>query len=140
MRITKQCVLVGPGPQAEGQTGVTYAAGISSATAGARGLCLQLASLPPGGRSRAHRHDEHESAAYVVEGAMVLRFGDALEHEVVARAGSFLYIPSGVPHVVANASDERPAVAVLARTDPDEQESVTELPALDALAGTRSGS
>lgn len=92
MSITKQCVLVGPGPQAEGQTGVTCAAGISSATAGARGLCLQLASLPPGGRSRAHRHDEHESA-----------------------------------------------VAVLARTDPDEQESVTELPALDAIAGTRPG-
>jgi uncharacterized RmlC-like cupin family protein len=64
--------------------------------------------------------------------------GERLEHRLVARPGDFLYIPSGVPHLVANASDAEPAVAVLARTDPNEQESVTELPWLDAiqLAGT----
>ena len=130
--MTKHCVVIDAAEAAEGRTGVTYAAGVSSATAGASALCLQLASLPPAGRSRPHRHDAHESAAYVLAGAMVLRYGERLEHEVVARQGSFLYIPSGVPHAVLNASDSEPAVAVLARTDPDEHEDVTELPALQA--------
>jgi uncharacterized RmlC-like cupin family protein len=129
----KRCVLVAPGAAAEGRTGVTYAAGVSSASAGAHGLCLQLASLPPGARSRAHRHDEHESAACVIEGEMELWFGDHLEHNIVARVGDFVYIPEGVPHLVLNPSATDAAVAVLARTDPNAQEDVTELPALDAL-------
>lgn len=132
--MTRQCVLVRAGEQAEGKTGVIYASGISSASAGATGLCLQLASLPPGGCSRPHRHDEHESAAYVIAGAMVLRHGEQLEHELVARCGDFLYIPSGVAHVVMNASDSEPAVAVLARTDAKEHEDVTNLPHLDERA------
>lgn len=130
--MTKQCVLVQAGEELGGKTGVTYVSGISSASAAASGLCLQLASLPPGARSRPHRHDEHESAAYLIAGSMVLRHGDQLEHELVARRGDFLYIPSGVPHLVINASDTEAAVAVLARTDANEQEDVTELPELAA--------
>ena len=131
--IQRQCVLVPAAEAAEGRTGVTYAAGISAASAGARGLCLQLASLPPGARSRAHQHDDHESAAYVIAGEMVLLFGDRLEHQVSASPGDFLYIPDGVPHLVLNPSDSETAVAVLARTDPNAQEEITELPALDDL-------
>jgi uncharacterized RmlC-like cupin family protein len=131
------CVLVRPAAAAAGATGVTYAAGISAASAGARGLCLQLASLEPGTRSCAHQHDDHESAAYVLEGEMVLWFGAELEQKVVARRGDFLYIPAGVPHLVLNPSDDEPAVAVLARTDPDAQEDVTPMPALDGLPHLR---
>jgi uncharacterized RmlC-like cupin family protein len=133
----RKCVLVHAGAAAEGATGVTYAAGISAGTARAVGLCLQLASLPPGARSRAHQHDEHESAAYVIEGEMVLWFGERLEHKVIARPGDFLYIPDGVPHLVLNPSDTDPAIAVLARTDPNAQEDVTELPELEALPHLR---
>lgn len=133
----KHCVVIHAAEAAEGRTGVTYAAGISSASAGASALSLQMATLPPGGRSRAHRHDEHESAAYVIEGEMVLRYGQRLEHEVRAQPGSFLYIPSGVPHAVFNESDSAPAVAVLARTDPNEHEDVTELPELQAALDAR---
>lgn len=132
--MSRPCALVRPGAAAPGSTGLNYATGISAATAGAGALCLQLASLPPGARSRAHLHAEHESAAYVLEGEMVLWFGERLEEHLHARAGDFLYIPSETPHVVANPSNDAPAVAVLARTDPREQESVTELPELDALA------
>jgi len=130
----QECVLVRAGAASEGRTGVTYAPGVSAATAGASGLCLQLASLPPGAQSRAHRHDHHESAAYVLEGEMVLRFGERLEQQVVAGPGDFIYIPSGVPHLVINGSDSEPTVAVLARNDGREQEDVTELPELEALA------
>jgi uncharacterized RmlC-like cupin family protein len=135
--MTEQCILIRAGEAAEGRTGVTYAPGVSAATAGAGALCLQLASLPPGARSRAHLHAEHESAAYVIEGRLVLWFGDRLEKRVAAGSGDFLYIPGGVPHLVANASDTQPAVTVLARSDPSEQESVIELPELDALPHLR---
>jgi uncharacterized RmlC-like cupin family protein len=135
--MTKQCLLIRTGEAAKGTTGVTYAAGVSAGTAGAGAVCLQLASLPPGARSRAHLHAEHESAAYVIEGRLVLWFGDRLEKRVAAGSGDFLYIPGGVPHLVANASDTQPAVTVLARSDPSEQESVIELPELDALPHLR---
>jgi len=137
--MSRDCVLAQAGDAAEGRTGVTYAAGISASSAGADGLCLQLASLPPGARARAHRHDEHESAAYVIAGEMVMWFGERLEHKLVARSGDFIYIPGGVPHLVINGSEAEPAVAVLARTDPNEQEDVTELPELDALPHLRTG-
>jgi uncharacterized RmlC-like cupin family protein len=135
--MAEQCVLIRTGEAAEGTTGVTYAPGVSAATAGAGALCLQLASLPPGARSRAHLHAEHESAAYVIDGRLVLWFGERLEERVAVGPGDFLYIPSGVPHLVANVSDTHPAVTVLARSDPNEQESVTELPQLDALPHLR---
>lgn len=63
----------------------------------------------------------------------MLWFGERLEAKLVARSGDFLYIPAGVPHLPANASVTEPAVAVLARTDASEQESVVALPALDTL-------
>lgn len=131
--MSERCVLVRPGEGAEGKTGVTYAAGISAGTAGARGLCLELATLPPGARGRAHFHADHESAAYVVQGELVLWFGEELEEKLVARPGDFLYIPGGVPHLPANGSASEPAVAVLARTDANEQESAVALPELDEL-------
>jgi uncharacterized RmlC-like cupin family protein len=50
----------------------------------------------------------------------------------VVKAGDLFYIPAGVPHLPANLSDQ-PASAVIARTDPNEQESVVLLPHLDEL-------
>jgi len=38
---------------------------------------------------------------------------------------------TGMPHLPANHSDTEPYTAVVARTDPNEQESVIVLPALD---------
>jgi uncharacterized RmlC-like cupin family protein len=127
------CVLVRPGDTAEGVTGVSYATGVSAATTGSHRLCLELATLPPGAVGRAHLHAEHESAAYVLDGAFVLWFGDQLEQRVAAQRGDFLYIPAGVPHLPANGSSTEPAVAVLARTDPREEESAVPLPELDQL-------
>jgi uncharacterized RmlC-like cupin family protein len=48
----------------------------------------------------------------------------------VVRAGEFLYIPAGVPHLPYNTSDTD-AVVILARTDANEQESVVLLPNLE---------
>ncbi len=51
-----------------------------------------------------------------------------LRKRVRAEAGDFVYIPAGVPHQPANASQTEPLVAIIARTDPNEQESVVLLP------------
>ena len=50
---------------------------------------------------------------------------------VLVKAGDLFYIPAGVPHLPANRSD-KPSSAIIARTDPNEQESVVLLPHLDA--------
>ena len=49
-----------------------------------------------------------------------------------AHAGDFVYIAADVPHLPYNRSRETRVVAVIARTDPNEQESVVLLPALEA--------
>ena len=58
-------------------------------------------------------------------------YGEGLRESVVTRAGDFLYIPAGVPHLPVNLSQTEPCVAIVARTDPNEQESVVLLPELD---------
>jgi uncharacterized RmlC-like cupin family protein len=49
---------------------------------------------------------------------------DHFREHLEVRAGQFLFIPAGMPHLPFNPSDSEPCVALLARTDPNEQESV----------------
>ena len=60
-----------------------------------------------------------------------MRYGDGLREHLEVRAGQFLFIPAGMPHLPFNPTDE-PCIAILARTDPNEQESVVLQPELDA--------
>jgi uncharacterized RmlC-like cupin family protein len=115
-----------------GQQGLTYFAGIAAETVGSCGICMHLVRLPPGVRAHAHLHEQHETAIYVLSGEVEMWYGERLEQHLVVRAGEFLYIPANMPHQPFNAT-QLEAVAVLARTDPNEQESVTLLPALDAI-------
>jgi uncharacterized RmlC-like cupin family protein len=116
------CVVVRPGDGFSGKQGLFYVEGISAESVGATGLCMHLLTIPPGGRARAQLHESHETAVYVISG----------EAEMWLKAGELLYIPANTPHLPINTSDE-PCVAVLARTDPNEQESVVLLPQLDSV-------
>jgi uncharacterized RmlC-like cupin family protein len=49
------------------------------------------------------------------------------------KACDCFYIPTNVPHLPYNRSDTEEIVALIARTDPNEQESVVLLPQLDGL-------
>jgi uncharacterized RmlC-like cupin family protein len=64
-------------------------------------------------------------------------YGDRLQHHLIARAGDFLYIPANTPHLPYNLSDAESCVAVVARTDPNEQESIVLLPELESLPDWR---
>lgn len=116
----------------DGRQGFTYNEGVSAQSVGSQGICMHLLTIPPGGRARAHKHASHETAIYVLEGETVMFWGARLEHRMEVGAGELLYIPADMPHLPMNLSD-RPAVAVISRTDPNEQESVTLLPELEAL-------
>ena len=59
-------------------------------------------------------------------------FGERLENHVVIRAGDMFYIPAGVPHLAANLGNQT-VVQVIARTDPNEPESVVLMPGLEGL-------
>ncbi len=64
---------------------------------------------------------------------METRYGPRLEKSVINEAGDFMFIPPDVPHQPINLSETEAAQAIVARNDPNEQESVVLLPHLDAL-------
>jgi len=101
-----------------------YFIGISGRTVGATGLSMHVVVIPPGARSEPHLHVGYETGIYVLEGEVLTRWGPALEHEVVSRAGEFLFVPPGVAHEAINLSATHPARAVVARNDPAEQDKV----------------
>jgi uncharacterized RmlC-like cupin family protein len=116
----------------ESKQGSVYTPGISAETVGARALFLGVVTIPPGQRTRAHIHESHESAFYMLSGEEVeLWSGNQLEHREVAHPGDYLFIPAGVPHVAVNRSRTSPAVFVGGRNEPTAQESVVMHPELD---------
>jgi uncharacterized RmlC-like cupin family protein len=116
-----------------GQQGLDYSAGVSAETVGSQALWVGSVVLPPGGRTKGHVHESHESAFYMVSGEEVeVWTGERLQNREVMHAGDYLYVPAGLPHVAVNRS-QTPAAFVGARTDPNEQESVVLRPELDAL-------
>src|SRR3569833_2915343 len=78
-----------------GKQGFTYAPAVSAQTVGASGLHMQLITMPPGAKAKAHMHESHETAVYVLSGESGTWYGPNLEHHVIARAGEFLYMPPG---------------------------------------------
>jgi uncharacterized RmlC-like cupin family protein len=129
----RTCRVIRPGKGTyEGKQGFSYFEGIAKETVGSTGICMHLLTIPPGGRAKAHKHESHETAVYVLSGESHTWYGERLENHTIVREGEMFYIPAGMPHLPANLSAE-PCVAVIARTDPNEQESVVLLPELEAL-------
>ena len=125
------CRVVRPGHRYVGRQGTEFVPGVSAQSVGATGICLHLSIIPPGGRARAHLHAQHETAIYVLDGEVDTWFGEQLDRCITARPGDFIYIPAGMPHLPVNRSSSHPLTVVLARTDPNDQESVVLLPELD---------
>lgn len=131
-----QCHVIRAESTYDGKQGLAYFCGIAAETVGSKGICMHLLTIPPGGRGKVHLHEDHETALYVLEGEAVTLFGKELQHHIHTKAGDLAYIPAGVPHLPVNLSD-KPISAVIARTDPNEQESVVLLPDLEDLAEAR---
>lgn len=125
------CVIPGAASYTS-QQGSVYSPGISKETVGCETLFLGVVTLPPGQRTKAHLHERHDSAHYMLSGDEVEFYtGDELEDRQVSHPGDYIFTPAGVPHVAVNRG-LAPAVFVTARNEPTAQESVVMRPELDA--------
>lgn len=98
--------------------------GISERTAGATGISMNIVVIPAGGRAQPHYHEGYETAIYMLKGEVQTLYGENLAKSIVNKQGDFLFIPAGVPHQPVNLSADTDAIALVARNDPNEQESV----------------
>jgi uncharacterized RmlC-like cupin family protein len=89
-------------------------------------------ALPPGGRTKAHVHEHHETALYMMSGDVLeLWTGDELEHLDQVRPGDYIYIPANVLHLAVNRG-ATPAVFMGSRNEATAQESLILRPEMDA--------
>jgi uncharacterized RmlC-like cupin family protein len=119
-----EIVTIRPSTTTATKQGIPIFQGISGQNAGAKGISMNKVVIPPGGAAKAHRHKGYETAIYLLKGRVKTLYGEGLKKSVTNEAGDFLYIPADLPHKPINLSDTESAEAIVARTDPDEQESV----------------
>jgi uncharacterized RmlC-like cupin family protein len=121
-------VKITPTALMETRQGLPIYQGISGLNSGAKALSLNMVVIPPGAAARAHRHKGFESAIYLLKGRVKFMYGEGFTETMIHNVGDFIYIAADVPHKPINMSETEEAVAIVARTDPNEQESVELLP------------
>jgi uncharacterized RmlC-like cupin family protein len=100
------CRIVGAGAEFVGKRGHLLAPGISAQSVGAQRIHLQIGTIPPGVRSKAHKHADHETAIYVLRGGCAVWCGEKLEQRLELSAGDFLYIPARCRQIWRGADQE----------------------------------
>jgi quercetin dioxygenase-like cupin family protein len=88
-------------------------------------------TLPAGFSTGLHVHRTQEETFYVLEGECDWRIGERL---VRATAGTFVFIPPGVPHNIGNASD-KPARMLMTVSPPGHENYFEELGAVVSRGG-----
>jgi uncharacterized RmlC-like cupin family protein len=97
--------------------GMTRAAAITHATAGANKLWAGTVMIHPNAKTGPHHHGKLESVIYVISGRARMRWGERLEFVAEAGPGDFIYVPPFVPHQEINASQDEPLSCVVVRND-----------------------
>jgi len=96
--------------------GMTRAAAISAARAGADKLWAGTVVIHPDARTGAHHHGPVESVIYVVTGRARMRWGERLEFVAEAGPGDFIFVPPYVPHQEINALADEELSCVVVRS------------------------
>jgi uncharacterized RmlC-like cupin family protein len=70
--------VIKPGQTYAGKQGLTYGAGASAETVGAKHVCMNVLPMSDGARAKVHYHRDIETIAYLLEGDRLLRreFGE----------------------------------------------------------------
>ena len=97
--------------------GMTRAAAITQATAGANKLWAGTVKIHPNAKTGPHHHGKLESVIYVISGRARMRWGEHLEFIAEAGPGDFIYVPPFVPHQEINASRDESLACVVVRND-----------------------
>jgi uncharacterized RmlC-like cupin family protein len=124
--------VVRAGARYRAEQGSDYEPGVSAETVGSKVIFLGMVTLPAGARTRAHVHECHETALYLLSGELELWSGDQLQHRAAVHAGDYIYIPANVLHVAVNRTAET-AVCFATRNEPTAQESVVLYAQMDGL-------
>jgi uncharacterized RmlC-like cupin family protein len=115
---------------------VSYGAGASTETVGAKQICMNVLPMPPGAKAKVHYHKGIETIAYLLEGECAVYYGDELEYRAMARAGDQVYLPEDVPHAPYNQSTALCKWLVVHSSGSD-QDGIVLLPELDLLLAKR---
>jgi uncharacterized RmlC-like cupin family protein len=97
--------------------GMTRAAAIDFARAGANKLWAGTVTVEPNAKTGAHHHGHLESIIYVVRGRARMRWGARLEYMAEAEPGDFIFVPPYVPHQEINALSDTSLECVIVRSD-----------------------
>lgn len=122
-----EIVVIHPTATTDTKQGLPVFVGISGKNAGTKHISMNKVVIPPGKSAKAHIHKGFESVVYIIKGRVKTLYGEGLKKSVINEAGDFLYIPADLPHKPINLSDTEAAEAIVARTDPNEQESVEQI-------------
>ena len=132
--VNAEIITVRPSATTGTKQGLPVFQGISGQNAGAKGISMNKVIIPPGGAAKRTCTRAMSSVIYLLKGRVQTLYGEGLKKSVINEAGDFLYIPADLPHKPINLSTTEAAEAIVARTDPDEQESVEHVAEPDAAA------
>jgi hypothetical protein len=76
------------------EPGSDYEPGVSAETVSSKVVFLGMVTVPAGARTRAHLHERHETALYLIDGELEIWTGDQLQHQEVVRSGGCILHPS----------------------------------------------
>jgi len=119
-------------PNTPQTAGMSRAAAITTARAGAERLWAGTVVIEPDARTGAHHHGPVESVIYVVSGRARMRWGERLEFVAEAGPGDFIFVPPFVPHQEINARAEEPLSCVLVRSGQEPVVVNLELPDVES--------
>ena len=128
---SQKALVVQSGVGYRAEQGSDYEPGVSAETVGSKSIWLGKITLPPGKRTRAHVHEHHETAFYMLSGdEMELWTGDELQYRDIVRPGDYVFIPANMLHVAVNRGVHS-AVLIGSRNEATAQESVVFRPEMD---------
>ena len=115
-------------PWSSHRSGMQIQFGVSGELSSSEHVFMTRQKIPPGMASTPHYHVNCETAMYILQGPIVMRYGPRLEHEHQAETGDFLYVPPRAVHQISNPSSGAEAEVVLCRNAAEEIVEELEIP------------
>jgi uncharacterized RmlC-like cupin family protein len=111
--------------------GMTRAAAINRAMAGANKLWAGAVNIHPNAKTAPHHHGALESVIYIVSGRARMRWGERLEFVAEGGPGDFIFVPPFVPHQEINANANEALACVVVRSDQEPIVVNLDIPAVE---------